>query len=196
MPECARDPGFWARLECEAVPFLSQESAIKRYLHADRDYIALCHWNANIDNAWFWRDEAGELRCGLMDWGRVRQLNLAFAVWGCLLSAPVWLWDDHLDELLALFVEEFQRHGGPALDARQLALYMDMYVATMGLALLMEAPMRIERYLPDAALMSGPMDPRLLANERARNQRQISALFLHLWDRREFARSLAALRLQ
>jgi hypothetical protein len=195
MPECAHERGFWAKLEREAMDFLRQEAAIKRWLQADRDYIALCHWNANIDNAWFWRGEAGELDCGLMDWGRVRQLNLAFAVWGCLLSAPVWLWDDHLDELLALFVDELARHSGPRLDPGRLKLSMDMYVATMGLALLMEAPMRIRRYLPDAAAVTGPLDPRLLANERARNQRQISALFLHLWDRHGFGRVLEALRL-
>ena len=29
--------------------------------------IALCHWNANIDNAWFWREPDGALRCGLID---------------------------------------------------------------------------------------------------------------------------------
>ena len=93
-------PEFIARVTKEAARFLSHETAIKRFLHADTDYIALCHWNANIDNAWFWRDVAGVLQCGLLDWGRVRQLNLAYAIWGCMLCAPQYIWDDHLDELL------------------------------------------------------------------------------------------------
>ena len=57
----------------------------------------------------------------------------------------------------------------------------------------MEAPMRILRYLPDAAEMSGPLDPRLLDCERARNQRQISTLFLLLWERHGFGQSLEKL---
>ena len=50
-----------ARLERDAVRFLRHEATIKRFLHADRDFIALCHYNANIDNAWFWRDRSGAL---------------------------------------------------------------------------------------------------------------------------------------
>ena len=52
----SRTPQFIARLEREAVRFLRHEATIKRFLHADRDFIALCHYNTNIDNAWFWRD--------------------------------------------------------------------------------------------------------------------------------------------
>jgi hypothetical protein len=58
------------------------------------------------------------------------------------------------------------------------------------LAWLIEAPMRILRYLPEAADMSGPLDPRLLDCERARNQRHVSTLFLSLWDNHDFGRSL------
>jgi hypothetical protein len=125
-----------------------------------------------------------------MDWGRARQLNLAFALWGCLNSAPHQLWDNHLDGLLEFFVAELRSYGGPSLDPARLKLYMDMYVATMGLAWLIEAPMRILRYLPNAAEMSGPLDPRLLACERARNQRHVSTLFLTLWEKHDFSRSL------
>jgi hypothetical protein len=190
MPESARSLAFWAKLEREAPRFLEHEATIKRFLQEDPNYVALCHWNANIDNGWFWRDEAGALHCGLMDWGRVRQLNLAFALWGSLNSAPHWVWEDHLDELLSFFVAELRRHGGPSLDRGRLKLYMDMYVATMGLAWLIEAPMRILRYLPEAAETTGPLDPRLLACERARNQRHVSTLFLSLWERHDFDRSL------
>ena len=114
LPDCTHAPGFWDRFEREAQVVREHEMGIKDYLHADPDYIALCHWNANIDNAWYWRDGADVLHCGLIDWGRVRQMNLAYAIWGCLLAAPQWLWDRHLDELLALFVEEFRSAWRPA----------------------------------------------------------------------------------
>ena len=45
-----------------------------------RELVAFCHWNANIDNAWFWRDEDGHLACGLMDWGNVGQMNMVTAI--------------------------------------------------------------------------------------------------------------------
>ena len=68
------------------------------------DYVALCHWNANIDNAWFWRDTGG-LHCGLMDWGCVSQMNLGMAIWGAMSGAETALWDEHFDELLDVFVD-------------------------------------------------------------------------------------------
>ena len=84
--------------------FLEHEVAIRQYLHSQPDFIALCHWNANIDNAWFWRNAQGELECGLMDWGRVGQMNVALAIFGALSGAEIELWNEHLTELLTLFV--------------------------------------------------------------------------------------------
>src|SRR3546814_9804042 len=82
FPAHIATPEFITRFEQEAQRFLQHETTIKRFLHADPKFIALCHWNAHIDNAWFWRDADGTLQCGLMDWGRVRQLNLAYPLWG------------------------------------------------------------------------------------------------------------------
>jgi hypothetical protein len=70
---------------------LAHEPAIWQYLAGNSDYIALCHWNANVDNAWFYTDAAGELQCGLMDWGCVGRMNVAMAVWGALSAAETAL---------------------------------------------------------------------------------------------------------
>ena len=64
LPAQVAAPSFIARLEHDAVRFLRHEATIKRFLHADRDFIALCHYNANIDNAWFWRDASGPSAVG------------------------------------------------------------------------------------------------------------------------------------
>jgi hypothetical protein len=183
-------PDFFAKLDREAVRFMKHEAAIKRFLQADPDFIALCHWNAHVDNAWFWRDAAGALHCGLMDWGRVRQLNVAYALWGSLSAASLSVWDDHLDELLALFAKELHEHGGPPLEVAHLKLHLDLYVATMGLAWLMSAPSRILRHLPEAATASSPRDPVFKKHESARNQLHISSAFLHLWQTHDFGASL------
>ncbi|MGH8100680.1 MAG: hypothetical protein ACREIW_05240, partial [Chthoniobacterales bacterium] len=69
VPENIRAPEFLEKLRADIPRFLKHETEIRHFLYSEPEFIALCHWNANVDNAWFWRDEGGELRCGLMDWG-------------------------------------------------------------------------------------------------------------------------------
>lgn len=193
VPENIRSAAFIATLRAEAGRFLQHEQTIKNFLQSNPDLIALCHWNAHLDNAWFWRNGAGELECGLMDWGRVRQLNVAYALWGCLSGATVELWDAHADELLELFVAELHAQGGPALDVEELRLHLHLYVATMGLAWLLGAPARIAHRLPEVATASGPHDPLFRRSESARNQLHIATVFLNLWQTQDFGASLSRL---
>jgi hypothetical protein len=196
VPAEVAAPAFMERLERDAVRILRQEAAIKRLLHADRDFIALCHYNANIDNAWFWRDAAGALGCGLLDWGRVRQMNVAYGLWGSLCAAEPDIWDHHLGELLDLFVAELQAHGGPRLDPARLRLHLDLYVATMGLATLMDAPTLVLSRLPEAARARGPHDPVFAKDDVARGFLHVFTAFLRLWQRHDFGASLDRLAAQ
>lgn len=182
LPPEIRTPEFIADLGTGAALFQTHEDAIKRFLHADPRLIALCHWNANSDNGWYWRDETGELRCGLLDWGSVGQMHVAMTLWGCLSSAELWMWRDHLDELLALFVSEYAAAGGPALDRAELKTHLLLYTAMMGLCWLMDAPPRIRREVPELALCAGPLDPRITASETARVQLQMMTNFLAFWQ--------------
>ena len=104
LPANVRSPQFISRLRNDAPRFLENEPAVWSYLADHPDYIALCHWNANVDNAWFWRDSDNALHCGLLDWGCAGQMNVAMALWGAMSGAETDLWDRHLDELLRLFV--------------------------------------------------------------------------------------------
>jgi hypothetical protein len=76
LPPNITGAAFIARLTDEVTHFPQHEAAVKQFLHTNPDLIALCHWNANVDNAWFWRNPGGELACGLMDWGNVSQMNV------------------------------------------------------------------------------------------------------------------------
>lgn len=87
LPANCRSPEFLARLRDDVPRVAVYEQAIAHQLADDSDYVALCHWNANIDNAWFWRDSGGALQCGLMDWGCVGQMNLGMALWGAMSGA-------------------------------------------------------------------------------------------------------------
>lgn len=181
---------LFVQIARQAGRFAERQAEIRAFLVDDRDLIALCHWNANIDNAWFWRDAAGALQCGLMDWGHVGQLNLAFSLWGCLSGACLEVWDTYLDELIELFVDELAARGGPRIAPERLALHLDLYVAMMGLSYFMDSPARITERFPAALNASGPFDPIFRTNETGRNQLHIATAFLNLWHRHDFGKSL------
>jgi len=180
LPEEIRSEDFLGRFAREAPVFQALERTGNKALQSNHEMIALCHWNAHVDNAWFWRGGDGEVACGLMDWGNVSQMNVAMAVWGCLSGAEPELWDEHLDELLALFCREYRGFGGPVLDLAELRLHLSIYVAMMGLNWMLDAPLLLMR-IPELEKTSGRLDPRIQANERARSQLLIMTAFLKLW---------------
>lgn len=182
LPENIASSAFLERFMDEALSFQTHEGAIKRYLHDRPEFIALCHWNANVDNAWFWRGTDGELDCGLMDWGSVGQMSLAMTIWGCLSGAETAMWNDDLDGLLALFAEEFSACGAQPLDIAELKRHLVLYVGMMGLAWLMDAPPRVQREIPNLAEIEDRFDPRFTANETARVQLLMMTNFLNLWE--------------
>lgn len=67
---------------------------------------------------------------------------------------------------------------------------MDLYIATMGLAWLMESPARIRSCLPSAAIVIGPRDPLIRDSETARGFLGIFTAFFYLWRTHDFGRSL------
>ncbi len=182
LPQNIRTPAFLARLSSEAPRFMALEPAARKLLASEPAFIALCHWNANVDNAWFWREAAGPIECGLMDWGHVSQMNVAMALWGCLSGAETELWNNHLDELLALFASEFRSSGGPALDIEKLAHHLAAYAAMMGLAWLLDAPPLILARIPDLAEVKNPRDDRFRTDEFTRAQLHLMTAFLNMWQ--------------
>jgi hypothetical protein len=193
LPGHVRTPGFVSRLREEAYEVLRREGAIWRSLRAAEDHIALCHWNANVDNAWFWRDGDGNLQCGLMDWGCVSRLNLAMALWGALCGAETDIWDNHFDDLLELFCAEMEGAGGPRPDPVLLRRHLMLYMALMGITWLLDAPARIRSRLPDADADTTRHDPRIRDDESLRAPLRMFTNVLNLWQTRGLHQPLAAL---
>lgn len=192
LPENVRSTAFLERLQEEAPRFQALEKIGNKILQSKRDMIALCHWNAHIDNAWFWRDDKNTIECGLMDWGNVSQMNVAMAIWGCLSGAEIDLWNNHLDELLALFISEFKNCGGPAIDFAELKLHLTIYVAMMGLNWMLDS-VRLIAKIPDLSAVENRLDPRIQNNERARSQLLIMSAFLNHWEKANMANVIAYL---
>lgn len=187
LPANLRSPAFLSRLRDEVVRFPAREDAIWDRLTADADYVALCHWNANVDNAWFWRRD-GNLECGLMDWGCAGQMNVAMAVWGAMCSAETELWNRHLDDLLDVFRKEFSAAGGPELASDVVKQHLMRYVAVMGLAWLLDVPSFLVRLLPGR--VNDRFDPQIADNEQARSRLLMMTNFLTLWETNDFIGAL------
>lgn len=188
LPACS--PELVARLRADVPRFAHYEQALASLLSDDSDYVALCHWNANIDNAWFWRDPGGVLRCGLMDWGCVGQMNLGMAVWGAMSGAETDLWDLHFDELLQLFVTEFHCCGGPELDPVRLRRHTLLYAAAMGVAWLLGVPALIRKRFE--AIPDSRLHPLIRDDESVRAPLQMLSNLLFLWDRHRVGELLDA----
>lgn len=187
LPENIRSESFIERLADEAPRFQALSPVAVKILQAKPELIALCHWNAHVDNAWFWRNADNQIECGLMDWGNVCQMNVAMAIWGCLSASEIPIWNEHLDELLDLFIAEFRQNGGPPLDPHELRRHLIIYVGMMGLAWMLDAPQLILMKVPDLAQATDRLDARIQDNERARSQLLIMTAFLNLWEREDMA---------
>ena len=180
LPANTVAPEFLSRLRADVALIPGRVDRLWELLGADRDYVALCHWNANVDNAWFWRDR-DELACGLLDWGCVGEMNLAMAIWGCLCSAETDMWNNHLDSLLEHFIVEYAAAGGPRLDANTLRTHLIGYVAIMGTAWLLDVPRFLQQLLPDP--VTDRFDARIADSEQARSRLLMMTNFLNLWER-------------
>ncbi len=113
-------PAFLRQWRKDLLYGLEHKDRIVAYLHENADYTGLCHPNLNIDNAWFWRDEAAVLQVGLLDWGGVGQMSIAQAISGMLMMPEPEQYVRLVHEVIATFIAESSRSGGPNLDADEL----------------------------------------------------------------------------
>lgn len=193
LPTNVAAPELLSELAGQIPLIAASENALWRQLEASEDHIALCHWNANVDNAWFWRDGDGGLRCGLLDWGCVSQLNVAMALWGALSAAETDLWDEHFDDLVAVFSHEYHAAGGPSIDTDELTAQVLQYAAIMGATWLLDVPGLIRARIGEPAQTMTRFDPAIKHDEAIRAPLQMLTNVLNLWQTRDVGALLAAL---
>ena len=181
LPPALRDAAFLDSFAADVMLVPTIERDLLATLQRDAEAVALCHWNMNVDNAWFWRDGDGVLRAGLLDWGSAGQMHLAQAFFGMTCAAEPDFLDHHRDELLALLVEEYRQRGGPALRPERLAEQVKLAIAVLGTAWMLDAPTILLREVPEAGRASGRHDPMIAENFLARAQLQLITTFLNEW---------------
>jgi len=75
-----------------------------------------------------------------MDWANAGQISVAQSVSGAISGAEPFIWNEHLDELLTVFIQEYAAQGGPRLSLDELRLHNLLIVAISGVAYAMGAP--------------------------------------------------------
>ncbi|MCB2072942.1 MAG: hypothetical protein H6917_01435 [Novosphingobium sp.] len=190
VPAHVRRPEFLERFAAEAPRFCGHESAIERFLNTPSPFVALGHWNANTDNAWFWRGDDGTLECGLFDWGNATVMNVAVALAGCFYGAEPEFIVENLDLLIRTFTDDYERVSGIPLDPEQLKHHLALQVATSGLMWMIDAPKVVEMRVPDLADVPDWFDPRVFDDELVRTQLHMSAIWLTLWQELDFGAQL------
>lgn len=181
FPRDVGAPEFLARFAREAPLVLEHELAIRSYLNEREDYIALCHWNCNLDNAWFWADERSELHAGMLDWGSVGQMNVAQSFYGMTCAAETDFLNANRQELMRVFVEEYRRNGGPAIDLEEFTFLVKLSIAVLGIAWILDAPTLVEAQIPDVHTVKDRYDPKFRSDFLARAQLQLLVVMLNEW---------------
>lgn len=185
FPDTIRDKDFQQQFLADIPAVVAAETRIISLLNSNEDFIAFCHWNANIDNCWFWRDSTGGLQCGMLDWAMVGKMNVAQAVSGIISGAESFIWEQHLDELLQWFVDQFAEHGGPELDVAELRLQIFMLLAVAGLSYYMSAPLAITREITNLDEVSSYQHEAFQQHENARIQLHMMTKLLNIWQQHQ-----------
>jgi len=122
FPKFCQDKAFQDQFT-ETMFLLNGYSAESLYWrHNDQDYISLTHNNLNVDNAFFWRDENGELDLGVLDWGSMGQKGLGFKMWWWLYCCDFNTLSEGMEAFLQCFVDNYVEYGGPVIDKEVLRL--------------------------------------------------------------------------
>jgi hypothetical protein len=185
FPEDVRAPEFRKQFISDIPDLVAAEQPIREALYGNPELIAFAHWNANVDNCWFWRDTRGELQCGFMDWANAGQISVAQSVSGAISGAEPFVWNEHLDELLTVFIDEYSTQGGPRLSLDELRLHILLIVAIAGVTYAMGAPIAIERDIENIDAVASYRDDCFRKHENARIQLHMMTKMLNVWKTRK-----------
>ena len=184
FPDNIRAPVFRQQFISDIPDVVAANERIREVLYGNPEFIAFAHWNANIDNCWFWRDAQDTLHCGFMDWANVGQISVAQSVSGAISGADSLIWNKHLDELLTVFISEYAAQGGPRLELDEMRLHILLIVAISGVAHSMGAPIALGRDIQDIDAVESYRDDCFREHENARIQLHMMTKMLNVWQTR------------
>jgi len=117
-----KDPQMLKKMQEDIAWIAPYFDDIRTWLGSCSDWIAAMHPNLQADNAFFWKDEQGDMDCGVFDWSGFGRSPFVSNFMGCLSGAEADLLDAHEEGLLRMFCDEYKRYGGPDLDYKDMML--------------------------------------------------------------------------
>jgi hypothetical protein len=120
FPSFCADKSFQTKIYNVLMTLNAYSAETAYWRHSDQDYISLTHNNLNVDNAFFWRNEEGEMELGVLDWGSTGQRSLGFKMWWWLYCSDFDVLTEKMDDYLQCFVDTYAEYGGPVLDKAKL----------------------------------------------------------------------------
>lgn len=111
------------------------QTEIDAYMGSCADCFSLVHGNLQIDNAFFYKNEKGEVEAGLLDWGGVSHSNAVNAMVRNWIAAEPEVMDDVDEQILDRFIQACQASGGPKLDKSKVLYMARLTQATFGFAM-------------------------------------------------------------
>lgn len=144
----ARNIDFLKKWREDLIFGMAHKDSMISYINSDIDYTGLCHLNLNIDNAWYWRDAAGVLQAGLLDWGGVGQMSIAHALCGMLMMPDPSSYLSLREEVIATFVAACAREGGPRLDVDKLSRQFKAAIFPMAISTILTAVVDHLHWMP------------------------------------------------
>lgn len=114
--DLARSPEHLSRMKEDTLKIAPFWEDMQTYAQNSSDFQGMIHVNLQADNAWFWKDEHGDLDSGLFDLMGMGRGSLISCWMGCLGGAESDLLCEHIEGLCKCFADEFHRYGGPKVD--------------------------------------------------------------------------------
>jgi len=128
FPPDAINPDFQKTWRNTMLLMNAYAAEINYYKHGARpDYVAFTHQNLNCDNAYFWRDDQGQLDAGIFDWGNIKAMGLGHMFYWWIYTAEWETMAEHAHGLADYFISTYHEHGGPLLQKEE---YFKMFILT------------------------------------------------------------------
>jgi len=120
FPKYVQKEPFLNKMKKTLMTLSAYTAEINYWKYSDYDYVALGHMNLNVDNAYFWRDEKGQLDCGVFDWGMMGTGCMGHKLWWWMYCRDFDPWKRNMANDLKTFCDNYAAAGGPTLDKKKL----------------------------------------------------------------------------
>jgi len=175
---------FQARWVKEATRMAKYCAEMNAWSMLQPEYFALCHPNAQVDNAFYWKSAAsGEVVCGLLDWGGVNHSTITSCLGNGWIGAEPEVFVEHEEKIVQCFVDEFCKACEMKFDVEDLLMHIKCTQGSVFYGCCANIGMLLRIHKKDEwKTMKGRMDPRIDENFLLRCYFVQIHLWLKLWQ--------------